>query len=80
MSLDDLHSEQIEAQLRQTRLCALVVESILEGLTDPTTPDSRADLLLAAEQLALDVVQLVDKARALAWNEPAHNFESNTFL
>lgn len=80
MSIDDLHAEQIEAQLRQVRLCSLVIEDVLESLADPVSAESRADLLLAAERLAVDVVRLVDETRAMAWNQPSSNISPDTFL
>ena len=80
MSLDDIQAKQIDAHLRQTRLCAIVIEDVLQDLIDPVTPDSRADLLLAAEQLALDAIRLVEQARAFAWQQQPAEIPPNTVL
>lgn len=80
MSLDDIRADQIDSHLRQTRLCVLVIQDILQDLTDPVTPDSRADLLLASEQLALDAIRLVEQARSFAWQEEPAEIPPDTLL
>lgn len=80
MSTQHEHEQIIRSQLRQVRLCTLVLEDINIDVADPTTADSRADLLIAAENLAVEAIKLVEQARALAWNQEPIEIPPNTIL
>lgn len=74
------HEAKVRSQLRQVRLCTLVLEDINTDVTDPTTADSRADLLIASENLVIEAIKLVEQARALAWNEHPMEIPPNTII
>jgi len=74
------HEQIIRSQLRQVRLCTAVLEDINTDVADPTTADARADLLIATENLVIEVIKLVEQARALAWNEQPIEIPPNTIL
>ena len=80
MSTQHEHKQIIRSQLRQVRLCTLVLEDINTGVADPATADSRADLLIATENLVIEAIKLVEQARALAWNEQPIEIPPNTIL
>lgn len=80
MSTQHEHEQIIRSQLRQVRLCTLVLEDINTDVADPTTADSRADLLIATENLVVEAIKLVEQARALAWNQEPIEIPPNTIL
>ena len=80
MSTQHEHEQIIRSQLRQVRLCTLVLEDINTDVADPATADSRADLLIATENLAVEAIKLVEQARALAWNQEPIEIPPNTIL
>ena len=80
MSTEHEHEQTVRTQLRQVRLCTLVLEDINTDVADPTTADSRADLLIAAENLVVEAIKLVEQARSLAWNQEPMQIPPNTVI
>lgn len=80
MSTEHEHEQLIRSQLRQVRLCTLVLEDINTDVADPSTADSRADLLIATENLVVEAIKLVEQARALAWNQEPMQIPPNTVI
>lgn len=62
---------ELERALRRITSCTHTLYSVTEELVDPDEVDQRADLLIAAEDLLDAVVQVVERCRAIAWqNRP----------
>jgi hypothetical protein len=61
--------QQLEITIERINLCSDVVQTIRKELEEPTTPDEKADLLIAVEQLHLDVFRLANITRNLVWGE-----------
>lgn len=80
MSTEYEYDAKVRSQLRQVRLCTLVLEDVNTDVTDPTTADSRADLLIAAENLVVEAIKFVEQARALAWNQEPIEIPPNTII
>jgi hypothetical protein len=80
VSTDHEHEQRLRSQLRQVRLCTLVLEDINNDVYDPSTADSRADLLIATENLVVEAIKLVEQARALAWNQTPMEIPPNTVI
>ncbi len=67
MELD--RQQQLEITIERLNLCSDVVQTIRKELEEPKTPDEKADLLIAVEQLQLDVFRLVTITKDLVWGE-----------
>ena len=67
MELD--RQQQLEIIIERINLCSDVVQTIRKELEEPKTPDEKADLLIAVEQLQLDVFRLVTITKDLVWGE-----------
>jgi len=80
VSAEHEYETRVRSQLRQVRLCTLVLEDINLDVTDPNTADSRADLLIATENLVVEAIKLVEQARALAWNQEPMQIPPNTII
>lgn len=61
--------DQIEANLRRIKLASNVIAEVHHQLVDPLFPDSKADLLLATEELCLTAIELIEDVRFLVWGE-----------
>jgi hypothetical protein len=61
--------QQLEITIERLNLCSDVVQTIRKELEEPKTPDEKADLLIAVEQLQLDVFRLVTITKDLVWGE-----------
>jgi hypothetical protein len=61
--------QQLEIIIERINLCSDVVQTIRKELEEPKTPDEKADLLIAVEQLQLDVFRLVTITKDLVWGE-----------
>jgi hypothetical protein len=72
MELDSPQDEAArhERSVERLELCALAVQEVLRELTLELDPQRRADLLIAAEDLADRVVLLLDITRDMAWELP----------
>lgn len=68
MSTDNEQLEKLRSQLRQVRLCALVIEEVNRDVTKPESVDDKADLLIAVENLAAEVFKLIEQSRSLVWD------------
>lgn len=78
MSPDPDRDATHERTLERIDLCALTVRQTLSELGLETDPERRADLLLATEELAAEVAELLTVARDRAWHlptTPAHLHE-----
>ena len=67
-NLDD-YSARVETNLRRIRLAKDVVEEVNRFLIDPVYPDDKADLLIAAEELAQSSFYLMEAVQAVVWGE-----------
>ena len=67
MELD--RQQQLEITIERLNLCSDVVQTIRKELEEPKTPDEKADLLIAVEQLQMDVFRLVMITKDLVWGE-----------
>jgi hypothetical protein len=61
--------QQLEITIERLNLCSDVVQTIRKELEEPKTPDEKADLLIAVEQLQMDVFRLVMITKDLVWGE-----------
>jgi hypothetical protein len=56
--------------LNKIDLCSIVIDEIRVQYEVTPDPDQRADLLLAVEELAGSVAELVFEVRDAVWNTP----------
>jgi len=61
--------QQLEIILNRINLCSDVVQDIHTNLEEPQTPDEKADLLIAVENLTKDVYKLLHTTKSLVWGE-----------
>ena len=65
----------LDIALRRLELCNYAIQEIHAEIENPHDPEERADLLLAAEALAMEVLDLVQTTRNYAWGEePSEEF------
>jgi hypothetical protein len=69
MAFDKIHQEFVETNLRQIQLCTEVLEELTPQIIDPISADGRADLLLATEELAIEISKLYKKVYKIVWQE-----------
>lgn len=55
--------------LSRLSACNYTLGKVYDEMYDPIDPDARADLLIAAEDLALGAMALAVLAREIAWQE-----------
>ncbi len=53
--------------LRRLELCTYAVQEIHTELENPQDPEHKADILLATENLAYEVIDLLNTAKLYAW-------------
>ena len=53
--------------LRRLELCSYAVQEVHTELEQPSDPEHKADLLLATENLAYEVLDLLNTAKLYAW-------------
>lgn len=70
MSFDSIHNEYLLHNLKRIEMCAAVVEDLNDDIIDPIDSNGRADLLLATEDLIIEVNQLYKKVYKMVWNAP----------
>ena len=70
MSFDKIHKEFIDSNINQIKLCASFIEELLPKVVDPISADGKADLLLATEDLTIEVGKLYKKVHEIVWGEP----------
>lgn len=61
--------ELLLLNVRRLEACAYTAEVVNRDLLAPTTPSQRADLLIAAENLAQSTYTLVKEIRGMIWND-----------
>jgi hypothetical protein len=59
----------LDIALRRLELCNYAIQEIHAEIEKPHDPEERADLLLAAEALAFEVLDLVQTTRVYAWGD-----------
>jgi hypothetical protein len=59
----------MERVMRTLRSCVYTVNVVNERLPEPSTLEDRTDLLLLAEDLAAASMELVARAREIAWRD-----------
>jgi hypothetical protein len=62
-------SYSLDLALRRLELCTYAIQEIHAEIEKPHDPEERADLLLAAESLAFEVLDLVQTTRVYAWGD-----------
>lgn len=68
-----LYQEVLSRNLQRISACSHTISFVREELIDPISIDSRADLLLAVEDLVNEVMTLALDVRAMAWpDKEAH--------
>ena len=67
MELD--RKQQLEVVLDQITLCSEFIQDIHNHLEQPETPDEKADLLIAVENLNKDIYKLLYTTKNLVWGE-----------
>ena len=78
MSFDKIHKEHLDTNLQQIKLCSEVIEDLIPKVIDPISADGKADLLLATEDLTIEVARLYKKVYELVWQEsPKMNQQDN---
>jgi hypothetical protein len=76
MSTTDKYTEQVQTNLSRIELCTSVLLKVQEQLLDPLYPEDKADLLLATEELAKAVYDLLGEVRVHVWGaEPEEDEE-----
>lgn len=65
----DEYATRVETNLRRIRLANDVIEEVSKFLLDPIYPDDKADLLIAAEDLAQSSFFLMEEVQALVWGQ-----------
>jgi hypothetical protein len=68
MSFERVHRQYLEENLQMVQILALAADELHDNLIDPIDPESRADLLLAAEDLVMEVQRLYKKVYGLVWH------------
>lgn len=62
---------EIERTIRRITSCTHTLYSVAEELNDPVSVESRADLLIAAENLIDVAIHVTEACRGIAWqNSP----------
>lgn len=61
--------------LRRLELCTYAVQEIHTELENPDDPEHKADILLATENLAYEVLDLLNTAKLYAWGSDHEDFE-----
>lgn len=62
-----LQETEIERTLRRITSCTHTLYSVADELEDPEDVDSRADLLIAVENLIDVALHVTEAARGIAW-------------
>lgn len=62
-----LQETEHERTMRRLKSCTHTLYSLVEELEDPTDVESRADLVIAAENLAEIASYVIDTCRNIAW-------------
>lgn len=66
---DDVYNEKIEANLRRIKLANDVLTDVHRNIVDPLDSEEKANLLLATEDLAETVYDLIKVVREVVWSD-----------
>ena len=69
MASERLPETSLDTALRRLELCAYAVQEIHVQLDQPTSPESKADLILATEKLVGETLDLYKTVRYYVWGE-----------
>jgi hypothetical protein len=61
------YATRVETNLRRINLAKDVIDEVNKYLLDPMYPDDKADLLIAAEELAQSSFYLMEEVQAIVW-------------
>ena len=67
----------LEVALRRLELCTYAIQEIHIELEEPADSEHKADLLLATENLAYEVLDLLNTAKMYAWGPDPDQDEEN---
>ena len=72
MNMQEFEKQMVNVAVQRLEACTYTVTTVHEQLIDPENSELRADLLLAAEKLMAEVLDLVVDLRTITWpdNEP----------
>jgi len=59
----------VDAAVQRLELCTHVIQELHVELEEPSDPELKADLLLASENLAYEVIDLLNTAKLYAWGK-----------
>lgn len=59
--------QELKTAIRRLELCSYAVQEIHIELGKPQDPEDKADLLIASENLASEVLDLLTTVRAYVW-------------
>lgn len=65
----------LDQAIQRLQLCTHVVQETHLELEEPSDPEMKADLLLASENLAYEVIDLLNTAKLYAWGPPEEDEE-----
>ena len=64
-----LIQEHVDTLLRRIQACSFTIATVRDSIFDPITVDTRADLLIATEDLVNEAMTLALEIRQIAWSE-----------
>jgi len=64
-----LFQEHAQTLLRRIQACSFTIAQVRDSIFDPITVDTRADLLIATEDLVNEAMTLALEIRQIAWSE-----------
>lgn len=72
MNMQQFEKQMVQQACQRLDACSFTVSTVHEHLIDPENSELRADLLLAAEQLLAEIMDLVVDLRMITWpdNQP----------
>jgi len=77
MPAERMPMDILPTTLRRLELCTYAVQEIHSQLDQPTSPDSKADLILATEKLVAETVELYQTVRYYVWGPELDQSEEN---
>jgi len=68
----DYFQSSLDVSLRRLELCNYAIQEIHTELQRPADPEQKADLLVSSENLAFEVLDLLQTVRTYTWgvNDP----------
>jgi hypothetical protein len=74
MAAEALPKNSLEISLRRLELCTYAIQEIHMEIQCPQDPEARADILIASENLAFEVLGLLQTVRFYTWGEDDPEF------